>query len=240
MDEKIDGLNASYAEYRAEGRPGWSTEYETKRKRLDRVLAKPFVPQSGRFLEIGCGAGNVTLYAAEKGFEAYGIDFSPDAIAWAREILADSSVEADFRVGSVLDLDREYPAGFFDIVYDGDCLFMVLHRDRAACLKGIFNALRPAGYFRARAHVARPEVTARLQFKPDRYYDPQTRVVVVDDVPVYQYSLRDEFVQEIEAAGFEVVNEEVYEDLQPPHPVLAAFMWVDAVRPDRTSHPRTN
>ena len=62
--EKIEHLNAAYGDYRAEGRPGWSTEYDTKRKRLDRVLAKPGVPQGGRFLDIGCGAGNVTVYAA--------------------------------------------------------------------------------------------------------------------------------------------------------------------------------
>jgi SAM-dependent methyltransferase len=232
MDEKIDRLNARYAEYRAAGRPGWSTDYALKRKRLDRVLAKPFVPRTGRFLEIGCGAGNVALYAAEKGFEAYGIDFSPDAIDWAREILAGSSLAADFRVGSVLDLDREYPAGFFDVVYDGDCLFMILRRDRPACLKGIFNVLRPGGYFRARAHLARPEVTERRQIQPDRYYDPETRTVVVDGVPIYQYSLREEFVAEIESAGFAVVNEEVYDPKPGNHPVLEAFMWVDAVRPN--------
>ncbi len=231
MEEKIDRLNAWYTEYKAEGRPGWSTDYGLKQKRLDRVLAKPHVPQTGRFLEIGCGAGNVTLYAARKGFQAYGIDVSPDAIAWAEEISRRAGVTADFRLGSVLALDREYPAAFFDIVYDGDCLFMVLRRDRPKCLSGILRVLRPGGYFRARAHLARPEVTERRQLKPDRYYDPETRTVVVDSIPLYQYSLRDEFLREIEDAGFEVANEEVYDPQPGGHPALEAFMWVDAVRP---------
>jgi hypothetical protein len=74
-------------------------------------------------------------------------------------------------------------------------------------------------------------VTERLQFKPDRYYDPQTRTVVVDGVPIYQYSFREEFVQEIRGAGFEVTNEDVFKDLRPAHPVLEAFMRVDAVKP---------
>ena len=231
MEGRIDPLNALYGQYEAAGRPGWSTDYALKRKRLDRVLAKPGVPQSGRFLEIGCGAGNVTLYAAQKGFAAYGIDFAPDAIAWAKRNARESEGTADFRVGSVLDLPKEYEAGLFDIVYDGDCLFMVLRPDRPTCLSGILHILKPGGYFRARAHLGRPEITDRLQFKPDRYWDPATRTVVVDGVPIYQYSSREEFSQEIRGAGFEVTNEEVYTPQPDDHPVLEAMMWADAFKP---------
>ena len=231
MQDKIDRLSAWYAEYKADGRPGWSTDYDLKRMRFDRVLAKPGIPQSGRLLEIGCGAGNVTIYASQKGFDAYGIDLSPDAIAWAGQNARDSGVTAHFRVGSVLDLDHEYSADFFHFVYDGDCLFMVLCPDRSKCLGGILRILKPGGFFRARAHLARPEVTERLQFKPDRYYDPKTRTVVVDGVPIYQYSFRNEFVREIEDAGFTVTGEEVYDPRPGNHPVIEAFMWIDAIKP---------
>ena len=231
MEGKTNRLNAWYTEYRNGGRPGWSKEYSTKKKRFDHVLAKPASPQKGRFLEIGCGAGNLTIYAAEKGFAAYGIDCSSEAIAWAKENVCQSGVVADIREGNVTDLDQEYPADFFDMAYDGDCLFMVLRPDRFKCLSNIFHILRPGGYLRARAHIARSEVSERLHFKPDRYYDPTTKSVVVDDVPVYQYSLRAEFVNEIEKVGFRVINEEVYTPHPDEHPVLAAMMWVDALKP---------
>ena len=77
---KVDKLASWYAKCRAEGREGWSVDFAPKRWRVDRMLAKPGVPQSGTFLELGCGAGNITLYVAAKGFEAYGIDMTPQAI----------------------------------------------------------------------------------------------------------------------------------------------------------------
>ena len=228
-EAKRQKLGEWYAGFRREGRPGWSTDYDLKRKRLDRVLGKPGVPQSGRFLDMGCGAGNVTVYASQKGFDAYGIDVSPGAIAWAEQNARESGQTVDFRVGSVLDLAETYQAGFF--VYDGDCLFMVVRPDPPKCLSGILQVLKPGGYFRARAHLGRPEVTERLQFKPDRYYDAETRTVVVEGVPIYQYSFRDEFVQELEDTGFAVTKEEVYVPHPDNHPVIEAFMWVDAVKP---------
>jgi len=228
-DPKLEKLAQWYAEYKVEGRPGWSADYQFKRRRIDRMLAIPGVPQHGRFLELGCGAGNVTLYAAEKGFEAYGIDATLDAIEWARENERRSAVTADFRLGSVAELES-YPADFFDIIYDGDCLFMVLSPDRPTCFRNIYRVAKLGGFFRARAHLAKPHVTGRCHIQSDRYYDPETRRVVVDGVPIYQYSTHDGFVGEIEESGFRVTNVYVCGPHPPDHPALAGFMWADATK----------
>ena len=65
-----------YEELRAENHPGWFSEahYREEETAIEKLLARYGVPAGGRFLELGCGAGNITLFMANKGFEAYGID----------------------------------------------------------------------------------------------------------------------------------------------------------------------
>ena len=131
LDRKAARCDMRYAKQKAEGRPGWTSEYGETERALDAFLARWRIPTKGRFLELGCGAGNLTLYVAGKGFEAYGIDISSEGILWAKEKMVASKLHADFRVGSVVDL-RGYPDGFFDVVYDGGCLIMVIGSDRRA------------------------------------------------------------------------------------------------------------
>jgi SAM-dependent methyltransferase len=66
---------------------GWGGQAELARSLslLDQMLAWPGVPQRGRSLELGCGAGNVSLHLAKRGWDAHGVDISPTAIAWANE-----------------------------------------------------------------------------------------------------------------------------------------------------------
>ena len=97
-------IDDRYRQRKAKGKPGWTGDYKAKMVRIEKVLARYDVPKNGRFLELGCGAGNITLFMAEKGFEAYGIDMSPEAIAWAKEKMRGSSVIVDFCVGNVVDL----------------------------------------------------------------------------------------------------------------------------------------
>lgn len=47
-------------------------------------------------LELGCGAGTFSRYVAQQGLLATGVDFSPAAIAKARERFAQEKVRAQF------------------------------------------------------------------------------------------------------------------------------------------------
>ena len=38
----------------------------------------------GQILDVGCGAGENTLYFSEKGYDIAGVDFTPSAIAMAK------------------------------------------------------------------------------------------------------------------------------------------------------------
>src|SRR5262245_51286984 len=53
---------------------GWETGYENAKTDLSRIIRNGRCPTSGVALELGCGAGNMTIWLAEQGFRAHGID----------------------------------------------------------------------------------------------------------------------------------------------------------------------
>ena len=56
------GHDAKYQRHRAQGQPGWdATEagYSVFRIHVERIMARGNAPDSGRLLELGCGAGNM-------------------------------------------------------------------------------------------------------------------------------------------------------------------------------------
>lgn len=59
-----------------------------------------------RFLDAGCGTGQLAIAAAERGIEAEGLDFSPEMIAHCERNCQEAGATATFTLGSVLELDR--------------------------------------------------------------------------------------------------------------------------------------
>jgi SAM-dependent methyltransferase len=90
------GFDAAYAA----GAPNWD---------VGRPQA-PFVhlEEAGllprRVLEVGCGTGELSLFLARNGHEVLGVDFSPRAVAAAREKARWRRVDAHFLVWDALDL----------------------------------------------------------------------------------------------------------------------------------------
>jgi SAM-dependent methyltransferase len=97
------------------------------------MVATYGIPVGARVLDLGCGAGSTTLHVAERGFDAYGVDIAPPAIAWAKENARHQNACAQFSVCSGTDL-RLVQDDFFDLVLDGHCLWMVLGADRQGTL----------------------------------------------------------------------------------------------------------
>ncbi|MGD0255308.1 MAG: class I SAM-dependent methyltransferase [Acidimicrobiales bacterium] len=79
----------------------------------------------GRVLDVGCGTGEHALLAAERGFEATGIDASPKVIAIAREKASARGLAVRFLVGDALDpgslgeqFDTVIDSGLFHVFDD--------------------------------------------------------------------------------------------------------------------------
>jgi len=94
----------------AEGYDSWAQEDLTE---IDKRLSLAIVDgvPAERILDIGCGKGAFTSLLVQAGREVVGVDISPTAIEKARQRCPD----ADFRVGTVDDLDEVAP-GRFDLV----------------------------------------------------------------------------------------------------------------------------
>jgi len=221
-----------FKERKAEGKPGWADEdsYKTKAVRIEKFLARHDVPGNSRFLELGCGAGNITLLMAEKGFEAYGIDIIPEAITWAEEKMRKSPASADFRVGNVVDM-KSYSDGFFDFVFDGETLHCIIGQDRKTCLASVFRVLKRGGLFHVGANLVNEKVSKRVDLDSGCYFNPQSRCLYHNGVPYYYLSREKEFLKEIREAGFQIVRSEKTPKIPEYEAIHAGWLWVDAVKP---------
>ena len=91
-------------------------------------------------VELGCGSGWMTRFAARHGLDAHGYDIAPEMIGIARELTEQEGVAAKFDVADMetLDLGRRFDAA---LLYDA------LHHSRRADLviATARKALRPGG-----------------------------------------------------------------------------------------------
>lgn len=110
MNHKTDypGHDALYRRKKDSGATGWDDEETWKAWSAEilEVIASGVFPGSGKILELGCGAGDVALLFAERGYQVCGIDIAPSAIEWAREKALKLGLKADFKVGDVRNLGR--------------------------------------------------------------------------------------------------------------------------------------
>jgi ubiquinone/menaquinone biosynthesis C-methylase UbiE len=227
------GFAERFKERKAEGKPGWADEesYKTKIARIEKFLARYDMPGNSRFLELGCGAGNVTLFMAEKGFEAYGVDIVPEAITWAEEKMRKSPASADFRIGNIVDM-KSYSDGFFDFVFDGETLHCIIGEDRKTCLAGVFRILKRGGLFLVGANLVNEKVRNRVDLDSGCYFDPRDGCLYHDDgMPYYYLSREGEFLKEIQEAGFRVIHSEKAPKIPEYEAIHAGWLWVDVVKP---------
>ena len=76
-----------YQKRRAAGETGWA-DVETitdNLAKLGTTLTADYFPKDGRVLELGCGAGDLSLELAARGYEVSGVDIAPTAIEWAQD-----------------------------------------------------------------------------------------------------------------------------------------------------------
>ncbi|MFY9287443.1 MAG: class I SAM-dependent methyltransferase [Alphaproteobacteria bacterium] len=91
----------------------------------------------GPFLDAGCGQGDVALHLSKRGWEGSAIDFSPEAIVYAKEALKHTKVEVD--VGDLMNLSGQYQT-----IVSCDVIEHV--RDDQALLKKFHSLLLPQGW----------------------------------------------------------------------------------------------
>jgi SAM-dependent methyltransferase len=200
-----------YQRYKARGAVGWDQTPEAYREReqqLQAILASGHAPATGELLELGCGAGNMAIWLAQRGYTVTGVDISPTAIQWARENAA-ATANVTFLVGDVLDL-RGLPDHTFDLVLDGHCLHCIIGPDRARFLHIAHRLLKPGGYLLIDS-MCGPHVDPAVI----KGYDPATRCTLWGDLATRYFALPDELQQEVRTAGFQILHTRLTDD--PAH-----------------------
>lgn len=197
--------DGQYQKRRATGAPGWNDDDVIAENVavLADVFQSPHFPRTGRLLEMGCGAGDMALGLAALGYAVSGVDISPTAVEWARDKARERSLNADFRVGSVLNL-ADYADCSFDIVLDGHCLHCVIGADRADFLASAKRVLKPGGVLHINT-MCGDHFANRF---PEQF-DPGSRCQIWNGVALRYTGHAEDIVAEVQAAGLEIIQSQV-------------------------------
>jgi SAM-dependent methyltransferase len=198
------GHDGEYRRRRAQGRTGWD-EGEIVRQTLaclDLFLADVPRPSAPTFIELGCGAGDLSLHFAARGFQVTGYDIAPYAIEWAREKAAQQRVNASFITADLTrDLEPLPPPA--DIVLDGHCLHCIIGPDRLGFLRNARRCLKPTGVFHVNTMCGNPHPPNEDGF------DRVSRCIVLRGVATRYFGTAESIVQELIQAGFRIDRQRV-------------------------------
>lgn len=169
---------------------------------MDKVLQWPTVPKNGKVLELGCGAGNMCIELARRGFEVHGVDIAPTAVEWARQNSLKAEIKGTYSVGNVLELPDLADASF-DFVLDGHCLHCIVGADRVRFFANARRLLRPGGVLLIRTMCN--EVPKGLMQRGN--FNATTRCTMSASGYATRYiGWANDITREVMDAGFDVVQ----------------------------------
>ncbi|MGQ4646696.1 methyltransferase domain-containing protein [Lyngbya aestuarii] len=94
-----------------------------------------------RLLDLGCGAGENSVYFAKQGAQTVATDYSPGMVAVALQLAASQGIEIEGRTANAMALD--FPENSFDIVYASNLLHHI--PDPKIALQEMHRVLKPGG-----------------------------------------------------------------------------------------------
>jgi 2-polyprenyl-3-methyl-5-hydroxy-6-metoxy-1,4-benzoquinol methylase len=100
-------------------------------------------PAGSRFLDVGCGTGQLVLEMAKRGFQAEGVDFAEEMISKCEENRRAAGVQADFRCSSFFDVS--YVADAYDIVSAQGFIEYLSPDEMMEFFRRCHRMLRPGG-----------------------------------------------------------------------------------------------
>ncbi|WP_413288935.1 methyltransferase domain-containing protein [Bdellovibrio sp. HCB337] len=192
-----------YRAAKSAGLPGWGgADRVSKLSQMldERFFAFGGAPRGGKLLELGCGAGNLSIELAKKGFEVHGVDFSESAIAWAKENAEQANHDIGFNVGDVTSLPF-YAENTFDVVYDGNCFHCILGEKRSLALSEWKRVLKPTGMLFVSSLCAADEDPSF-----PKEFNSSTRILSESGVAYRFIPTPEMIVSELQEAGFKILN----------------------------------
>ena len=141
-------------------------------------LLKGRIPRGSRVLDAGCGSGRNLVYLLREGFEVFGVDVDPGAIAAVRE-LAPHLPATNFR-GEPLEAMTFDEASFDFVISSAVLHFARDEREFEAMLLGSWRPLKPGGIFfcRLASTIGIENQVKRIEGRRFRLPDGSTRYLV--------------------------------------------------------------
>jgi SAM-dependent methyltransferase len=100
----------------------------------------------GSVLDIGCGAGNYSIFLAKRGFDVVGIDVSKEAIRIARSQAKKHRVSCQFYTIDVIE-DFDFFEGSFDFIFDWQLLHHIFPKYRKNYVINVDRLLKAEGRY---------------------------------------------------------------------------------------------
>lgn len=139
-----------YKKLQEQGHEGWGgNKYESRmsgwKENLDFIF-KTIDLKEGKVLELGSGAGDVSIKLSELGYDVTGIEISPTAVEWANKKALDKSLSISFTSASVSD-ESLLEGEKYDLIIDGNCIHCLFNEDRVSLYSNVKRLLKDDGYF---------------------------------------------------------------------------------------------
>lgn len=191
-----------YQHKRSAGQTGWDSPEVLKQnlEELARFLEGTRFPEHPSVLDMGCGAGDITLSFARKGWSAFGIDISACAIAWAQEKAQAEGLTATF-VMADLSQALEHPVSLVDLALDSHCLHCMIGNDRRTFLRNASLHLRSESLLCINTMCGDP-----INPEVKKHFDPDSRCVVYNGIAGRFLGRPDEILGELVEAGYETIK----------------------------------
>jgi len=110
---------------------------------LVEVVEGPDALEPGRALDLGCGTGTNTIYLAQHGWQAVGIDFVGQAIATARRRAAEAGVWPRLVRGDVTRLEELDLGTGYRLLFDLGCYHSIPSQQRGGYVTGVTRVAEP-------------------------------------------------------------------------------------------------
>ena len=121
--------------------PGISAVYDQQTHIIGIKNFIELLPARAKILDLGCGPGKDVFLFSKSGYEAVGIDGSPEMIKQARKRFPNEK----FIVMDVRDL--KFPDGTFDAVWSWSVLTHLNKADKTVVLREVHRVLKKGGLF---------------------------------------------------------------------------------------------
>jgi ubiquinone/menaquinone biosynthesis C-methylase UbiE len=128
---------------------------------LAALITAGLIAKNAKILDVGCGGGLDTIFMAQCGFSAVGVDLSKKALEIAKAREGKVHVKVDWLLGSVFDLPIK--SRTIDFVMDRGLFHLVEDVDRPKYSSEMYRVLSPQGCLLIRGAS---KDTGRERFNP--------------------------------------------------------------------------